>query len=120
MVCGLAFMSADSWYAHEQEYCGCHPGYQSRRGVSSGFSDPKGYPVLRRMSLLKTGRVVHPYAGPQEHGGSLALHYRDMTYSSRLLSIGERARLDDVYNLAALSHVAVPHPVLSRKFGACG
>jgi GDPmannose 4,6-dehydratase len=70
----------------------------------------KGYTVhgvRRRTSMFNTGRIDHLYADPHEHAGSLILHYGDMTDSSSLLRAVEQARPDEVYNLAAQSHVAV-------------
>ena len=70
----------------------------------------KGYTVhgvRRRTSLFNTARIDHLYADPHEHAGSLVLHYGDMTDSSSLLRIVEQAKPDEVYNLAAQSHVAV-------------
>ncbi len=70
----------------------------------------KGYSVhgvRRRTSLFNTARVDHLYADPHELGGKLVLHYGDMTDSSSLLRIVELVQPDEVYNLAAQSHVAV-------------
>jgi GDPmannose 4,6-dehydratase len=70
----------------------------------------KGYTVhgvRRRTSLFNTSRIDHLYADPHEHAGQLVLHYGDMTDSSSLLRVVEHARPDEVYNLAAQSHVAV-------------
>ncbi|MFO1218979.1 MAG: GDP-mannose 4,6-dehydratase [Burkholderiaceae bacterium] len=70
----------------------------------------KGYTVhgiRRRTSLFNTDRIDHLYVDPHEHLGKLVLHYGDMTDSSSLLRVVEQARPDEVYNLAAQSHVAV-------------
>lgn len=70
----------------------------------------KGYTVhgvRRRTSLFNTARIDHLYADPHEHEGRLILHYGDMTDSSSLLRIVEQAQPDEIYNLAAQSHVAV-------------
>lgn len=70
----------------------------------------KGYEVhglRRRTSLFNTARIDHLYADPHEHEGKLVLHYGDMTDSSSLLRIVEQCQPDEVYNLAAQSHVAV-------------
>jgi GDPmannose 4,6-dehydratase len=70
----------------------------------------KGYVVhglRRRTSLFNTSRIDHLYADPHEHAGSLVLHHGDMTDSSSLLRIVEQCQPDEVYNLAAQSHVAV-------------
>lgn len=70
----------------------------------------KGYTVhglRRRTSLFNTARIDHLYRDPHEHSGKLVLHYGDMTDSSSLLRVIEQAQPDEVYNLAAQSHVAV-------------
>lgn len=70
----------------------------------------KGYVVhgvRRRTSLFNTARIDHLYEDPHEHAGKLVLHYGDMTDASSLLRIVEHAQPDEVYNLAAQSHVAV-------------
>jgi len=70
----------------------------------------KGYMVhgiRRRTSLFNTARIEHLYVDPHEHAGKLVLHYGDMTDSSSLLRVVEQSRPDEVYNLAAQSHVAV-------------
>jgi GDPmannose 4,6-dehydratase len=70
----------------------------------------KGYVVhglKRRSSLLNTGRIDHLYQDPHEAERRLILHYGDMTDSSSLVRIIEAARPDEIYNLAAQSHVAV-------------
>jgi GDPmannose 4,6-dehydratase len=70
----------------------------------------KGYEVhgiRRRTSLFNTARIDHLYTDPHEHDGKLILHYGDMTDSSSLLRVVEQAKPDEVYNLAAQSHVAV-------------
>jgi GDPmannose 4,6-dehydratase len=70
----------------------------------------KGYTVhgvRRRTSMFNTARIDHLYIDPHEHAGKLVLHYGDMTDSSSLLRIVEQSQPDEVYNLAAQSHVAV-------------
>lgn len=70
----------------------------------------KGYVVhgvRRRSSLFNTARIDHLYKDPHEKGGKLFLHYGDMTDSSSLLRIMEEVQPDEIYNLAAQSHVAV-------------
>lgn len=70
----------------------------------------KGYEVhgvRRRTSMFNTARIDHLYKDPHESGGKLILHYGDMTDSSSLLRIMEQAQPDEIYNLAAQSHVAV-------------
>jgi GDPmannose 4,6-dehydratase len=70
----------------------------------------KGYEVhgiRRRASSFNTGRIDHLYSDPHEHDGNLTLHYGDMTDSSSLLRTMQAVAPDEVYNLAAQSHVAV-------------
>ena len=70
----------------------------------------KGYEVhgiKRRASLINTARIDHLYADPHEEHPRLVLHYGDMTDSSSLQRTIQRVRPDEIYNLAAQSHVAV-------------
>lgn len=70
----------------------------------------KGYAVhgiKRRSSLFNTQRIDHLYQDPHEKQRKLILHYGDMTDSSSLVRIIEQAQPDEIYNLAAQSHVAV-------------
>ena len=70
----------------------------------------KGYEVhgvRRRVSIFNTARIDHLYNNAHESGGKLILHYGDMTDSSSLLRIIKEAQPDEIYNLAAQSHVAV-------------
>ena len=70
----------------------------------------KGYTVhgiKRRTSLFNTDRIDHLYHDPHESEQNFVLHYGDMTDSSSLVRIIQQTRPDEVYNLAAQSHVAV-------------
>ena len=70
----------------------------------------KGYIVhgiKRRASLLNTDRIDHLYQDPHVADRRLFLHYGDMTDSSSLVRIIQQTRPDEIYNLAAQSHVAV-------------
>jgi GDPmannose 4,6-dehydratase len=70
----------------------------------------KGYEVhgiKRRTSLFNTDRIDHLYQDPHEQGRRLILHYGDMTDSSSLLRVIQQVQPQEVYNLAAQSHVAV-------------
>jgi len=70
----------------------------------------KGYlvhGVKRRSSLINTDRIDHLYQDPHEKDLRLILHYGDMTDSSSLLRIIQETQPDEIYNLAAQSHVAV-------------
>ncbi len=70
----------------------------------------KGYEVhgiKRRASLFNTDRIDHLYQDPHEQGLRLVLHYGDMTDTSNLVRIIQQVQPDEIYNLAAQSHVAV-------------
>src|ERR1700732_5179375 len=70
----------------------------------------KGYSVhgiKRRTSLINTDRIDHLYHDPHEQGLDFTLHHGDLTDSSSLIRIVEEVQPDEVYNLAAQSHVAV-------------
>jgi GDPmannose 4,6-dehydratase len=70
----------------------------------------KGYSVhgiRRRASQFNTGRIDHLLRPTNENGLDLTLHYGDLTDSSSLIRIVEHTRPDEIYNLAAQSHVAV-------------
>ncbi len=70
----------------------------------------KGYEVhgiKRRASLINTARIDHLYSDPHVEGTRLHLHYGDMTDSSSLQRTIQRVQPDEIYNLAAQSHVAV-------------
>jgi GDPmannose 4,6-dehydratase len=70
----------------------------------------KGYEVhgiKRRTSLLNTDRIDHLYEDPHQQKRRLILHYGDMTDSSSLIHVVEKVQPDEIYNLAAQSHVQV-------------
>ncbi|MEJ2056382.1 MAG: GDP-mannose 4,6-dehydratase [Desulfofustis sp.] len=70
----------------------------------------KGYEVhgiKRRTSLFNTDRIDHIYQGPHEVDRNFILHHGDLTDSSSLIHIMEKVKPDEIYNLAAQSHVAV-------------
>lgn len=70
----------------------------------------KGYEVhgiKRRSSSFNTSRIDHLYQDPHEHDVHLHLHYGDLTDSSNLIRIVQQVQPDEIYNLAAQSHVAV-------------
>ena len=76
----------------------------------SEFLLNKGYEVhglRRRTSMFNTARIDHLYSDPNEKNGKLILHYGDMTDSSSIFRIIEESQPDEIYNLAAQSHVAV-------------
>jgi GDPmannose 4,6-dehydratase len=70
----------------------------------------KGYSVhgiKRRSSLFNTSRIDHLYHDPHELGVKLTLHYGDLTDSTNLIRIIQETQPDEIYNLAAMSHVKV-------------
>jgi len=70
----------------------------------------KGYEVhgiKRRASLFNTQRIDHLYQDPHEKRRRFILHYGDMTDSSSLTRVIQQTQPDELYNLAAQSHVAV-------------
>jgi GDPmannose 4,6-dehydratase len=70
----------------------------------------KGYlvhGVKRRTSMFNTGRIDHLYQGPHERWRRFVLHHGDLTDSSSLVRIVQQVQPDEIYNLAAQSHVAV-------------
>ena len=74
----------------------------------------KGYEVhglLRRASLFNTDRIDHLYHDPHLPGANLALHYGDLSDGTALRRVLEKVQPDEVYNLAAQSHVKVSFEV---------
>lgn len=70
----------------------------------------KGYivhGVKRRASLFNTDRIDHLYQDPHVDHKNFILHYGDLTDSSNLIRIIQQTQPDEIYNLAAMSHVAV-------------
>ncbi|MBQ0943127.1 GDP-mannose 4,6-dehydratase [Ideonella sp. 4Y16] len=70
----------------------------------------KGYEVhgiKRRSSLFNTDRIDHLYQDPHVDGRKFILHYGDLTDSTSLVRIIQKVQPDEIYNLAAQSHVAV-------------
>jgi len=70
----------------------------------------KGYVVhglIRRSSTFNTSRIEHLYKDPHDSSRKLILHYGDMTDGSRLASLISEIAPDEIYNLAAQSHVRV-------------
>lgn len=70
----------------------------------------KGYEVhgiKRRSSLFNTDRIDHLYQDPHEAHTDLKLHYGDLTDSTNLIRIIQLVQPDEIYNLAAMSHVHV-------------
>jgi GDPmannose 4,6-dehydratase len=70
----------------------------------------KGYEVhgiIRRSSTFNTGRIDHLYQDPHVNGVQLFLHYGDLADSTNLIKVLSRVQPDEVYHLAAQSHVRV-------------
>ena len=70
----------------------------------------KGYfvhGIKRRSSLFNTDRIDHLYQDPHERNLRLKLHYGDLTDSTNLIRIIQETQPDEIYNLAAMSHVQV-------------
>jgi GDPmannose 4,6-dehydratase len=81
----------------------------------------KGYIVhgiKRRASLFNTDRIDHLYQDPHVGDRRFILHYGDMTDSSSLTRVIQQAQPDELYNLAAQSHVAVSSPYGAAKLYA--
>jgi GDPmannose 4,6-dehydratase len=76
----------------------------------SEFLLKKGYIVhglKRRTSLFNTDRIDHLYQDPHIENRNFILHYGDMTDSTNLTRLIQQIQPDEIYNLAAMSHVAV-------------
>lgn len=76
----------------------------------SEFLLKKGYKVhglKRRSSLFNTDRIDHLYQDPHVENANFKLHYGDMTDSTNLIRIIQEVQPDEIYNLAAMSHVQV-------------
>jgi GDPmannose 4,6-dehydratase len=70
----------------------------------------KGYIVhgiKRRASLINTYRIDHLYVDPHDEQANFKLHYGDLTDSTNLIRIVQETQPDEIYNLAAMSHVRV-------------
>ncbi|WMI68465.1 GDP-mannose 4,6-dehydratase [Mangrovimonas sp. YM274] len=80
----------------------------------SEFLLKKGYVVhglKRRSSLFNTDRIDHLYQDPHESHRNFILHYGDMTDSTNLIRLIQEIQPDEIYNLAAMSHVHVSFEV---------
>jgi len=74
----------------------------------------KGYVVhglKRRSSLINTERIDHLYQDPHLDGGTFFMHYGDMTDGTNLIRLIKEIQPDEIYNLAAMSHVRVSFDV---------
>ena len=83
----------------------------------------KGYMVhgiKRRSSLFNTDRIDHLYQDPHAQGIRLKLHYGDMTDSMNITRIIQETQPDEIYNLAAMSHVKVSFDIPEYTANADG
>jgi GDPmannose 4,6-dehydratase len=83
----------------------------------------KGYMVhglKRRSSLINTERIDHLYQDPHEKHVRFRLHYGDMTDSTNLIRVVQETQPDEIYNLAAMSHVKVSFDVPEYTANADG
>jgi GDPmannose 4,6-dehydratase len=78
--------------------------------------------LMRRGSSFNTERIGHLYQDPHEEDVRLVLHYGDLTDGSQLARLIRRVQPDEIYNLAAQSHVAVSfdQPQYTGNVGALG
>jgi GDPmannose 4,6-dehydratase len=67
--------------------------------------------VIRRSSSFNTGRIDHLYQDPHEKSRRFILHYGDVTDTLSVSSIIKKVRPNEIYNLAAQSHVGVSFEV---------
>ena len=89
----------------------------------SEFLLSKGYIVhglKRRSSLLNTDRVDHIYQDPHVQNQNFILHYGDMTDSTNLIRLIKQIQPDEIYNLAAMSHVQVSFEIPEYTANADG
>ena len=89
----------------------------------SEFLLKKGYIVhglKRRSSLFNTDRIDHLYQDPHIENRNFILHYGDMTDSTNLIRIIQEVQPDEIYNLAAMSHVHVSFEVPEYTANADG
>ena len=89
----------------------------------SEFLLNKGYIVhglKRRSSLLNTNRVDHIYQDPHVENQNFILHYGDMTDSTNIIRLIKEIQPDEIYNLAAMSHVQVSFEIPEYTANADG
>ena len=89
----------------------------------SEFLLKKGYIVhglKRRSSLFNTARIDHLYQDPHEEDLNFILHYCDLTDSTNLIRIIQEVQPDEIYNLAAMSHVHVSFEIPEYTANADG
>jgi len=78
--------------------------------------------IIRRASMFNTSRIDHLYEDPHVNDPRLTLHYGDLTDANALSKIMRLVKPDEVYNLAAQSHVRVSfhNPIYATEAGALG
>ncbi|HAT66591.1 MAG TPA: GDP-mannose 4,6-dehydratase, partial [Flavobacteriaceae bacterium] len=89
----------------------------------SEFLLKKGYVVhglKRRSSLFNTDRIDHLYQDPHTDNRNFILHYGDMTDSTNLIRLIHEIKPDEIYNLAAMSHVQVSFQIPEYTANADG
>src|SRR6056297_1239009 len=89
----------------------------------SEFLLKKGYEVhglKRRSSLFNTDRIDHLYQDPHVEHRNFILHYGDMTDSTNLIRLVQQIQPDEIYNLAAMSHVHVSFEIPEYTANADG
>jgi GDPmannose 4,6-dehydratase len=87
-----------------------HRHYRTRRRLSGRIPVKKGYEVhgiKRRASSFNTDRIDHLYQDPHVENKNFVLHYGDLTDATNLIRIIQQTQPDEIYNLGAMSHVAV-------------
>ena len=83
----------------------------------------KGYEVhgiKRRSSSFNTGRVDHLYSDPHIEGSNFFMHFGDMTDATNLIRLVQTTQPDEIYNLAAQSHVHVSFDMAEYTANADG
>ena len=89
----------------------------------AAFLLAKGYVVhgvKRRASSFNTGRVDHLYLDPHDHETRFFLHHGDLTDATNLIRLVQETRPDEIYNLAAQSHVQVSFEIAEYTANADG
>ena len=76
--------------------------------------------IKRRSSLINTKRIDHLYEDPHSDNNNFFLHYGDMTDSTNLIRLIKQIKPDEIYNLAAMSHVAVSFQIPEYTANADG
>ena len=97
-------------------------GYSDRIVMACLLHDISVHGLIRRASDFNTRRIEHLYRDPHDDPGTFRLHYGDMLDASALRRLLDEIRPDEVYNLAAQSHVRVSYhqPVYTADTVALG